>query len=159
LEGREFSTLKGTLLKAADRIDDINRRFEFGVLLTTPHLQLFQGLPDWIRGYVSLLELAAKQLGRGAHFYRNMGKAILTLYVEQKTGRVHDEQVSALFAAVTDSEYSARNHVDWREEHKELLSSLSRLIPIFALSSVRSAIKCLASSAAPPGISGSKKLS
>jgi hypothetical protein len=130
------------LLEAADRIDGINRRFEFGILLATPHLEMFQGIPRLLQGYVSLLDLAAKRLAGGAHFYRNMGKGILTLYVEQKTGRSHDDEVSALLAAVCDSDgYAVTNHRGWRKDHKAPLARLSRFIPIFTSDNVRSAIE------------------
>ena len=131
MDGRDFSALKNSLLKASDRIDGINGRFEFGVLLTTSHLQMFQGIPSFLHGYVSLLDLAAKRLARGAHFYRNLGKGILTLYVKQQTGRFRDEEVSGLLAAVYDNEYGVINHRDWRNEQKEFFARLSPFIPLF----------------------------
>ena len=69
--------MKDLLLEAADHVDGINRRFEFDVLLTVPHLRMFWGIPRLLQGYVSLLDLAAKRLAGGAHFYRNLGKGIL----------------------------------------------------------------------------------
>jgi hypothetical protein len=131
LKGRDFSSLKDLLMEAADRIDRIDRRFEFGVLLTAPHLKMFQGIPSLLQGYVSLLDLAAKRLAGGTHFYRNMGKGILTLYVKQQTGQFRDEEVSGLLAAVYDNEYGAINHRDWRSEHKDFLGRLSPFIPLF----------------------------
>jgi hypothetical protein len=144
LESRAFSTLRDLLLEAADRIDGINRHFEFGILLTAHDLQMFQGIPSLLQGYVSLLDLAAKRLAGGAHFYRNMGKAILTLYVKQETGRFHDPEVAELLAAVKGSDnYEARGHIKWREEQKKLLSNLSPVIPIFTSGLVRDAIEKL----------------
>jgi hypothetical protein len=131
LKGREFSKLRDLILEAAQHVDGINRRFEFGVLLTTPHLQMFQGIPRLLQGYVSLLDLAAERLAGGTHFYRNMGKGILTLYVKQQTGRFQDQEVSGLLAAVGNNSYDAVNHRDWRKEHKELLDRLSVFIPLF----------------------------
>jgi len=131
LNSRDLSALKDLLLEAADRISDINRRFEFGILLTTPHLAMFQGVPSLLQGYVSLLELAAKRLGKGAHFYRNMGKGILALYVKQQTGRSHDNEVSALLLAVSHNYYyDVTNHRNWLIEQKKLLARLSPLIPL-----------------------------
>jgi hypothetical protein len=144
LKGRAFSALKDLLLEAADRVDGINRRFEFGVLLTAPHLRMFQGIPRLLQGYVSLLDLAAKRLAGGAHLYRNVGKAILTLYVKQQTGGFRDEQVSALLAAVRDNDrYDAGSQRAWREEQKDLLARIAPLIPIFTSDSVRTAIENL----------------
>jgi len=144
LNNRAFSAMKNLLLEAADRIDGINRRFEFGVLLTVPHLRMFWGIPGLLQGYVSLLDLAAKRLAGGAHFYRNLGKGILTLYVKQQTGRFRDEQVSALLAAVRDNDkYDAGNQRDWREEQKDLLARIAPLIPVFTSDSVRTAIENL----------------
>jgi hypothetical protein len=141
LNGRNFSALLERLLRAADDVEDIRRRFEFGILLTSRHLQVFQGLPELIRGYVSLLKLASEKLGRGTHLYRNLGMAILTLYVRQQTGRFHDEQVSALLAAARDNDrYDAGNQRAWRQEQKDLLASIDRLVPIFTSESVQSAI-------------------
>ena len=144
LGGRGFLALKERLLRAADDIESLNHRFEFGILLTTRHLEMFQGLPDLIRGYVSLLELGAEKLGRGAHFYRNLGKAILTSYVKRVTGHFRDQQVSALLDAVSDTDgYGAVNQRDWRQEHRDLLATISPLVPIFTSDSVRKAIENL----------------
>lgn len=141
LTSREFLALKGSLLKAAAHVDGINRRFEFGVLLTAPHLKLFQGLPNLIRGYISLLDLAGKQLGRGTYSYRNIAKAILTLYVKQQTGGFRDKKVSALLAAANDSDrVDARSHQAWREEQKDLLDRLSPFIPIYTSDSAHAAV-------------------
>jgi hypothetical protein len=140
LKGRNFSALLERLLRTADDVENVRRHFEFGILLTTPHLQLFQGLPELIRGYVSLLKLASEKLGRGTHLYRNLGTAILTLYVKHQTGRFHDEQVSALLAAVRDNRYNTDSHRQWREDQKDLLACIDRLIPIFTSESVRSAV-------------------
>ena len=131
LKGRAFSALKDLLLEAAGGIDRINRRFEFGVLLTTPHLLMFQGIPRLLQGYVSLLDLAAKRLAGGAHLYRNMGKGMLTLYIKQQTGRFRDKEVSGLLAAAYDNAYDAINHRSWRKEQKELLTRLSPFISLF----------------------------
>lgn len=144
LKSRAFSLLKKSLLVASDHIDGINLRFEFGILLTTPHLEMFQGIPRLLRGYVSLLDLSAKRLAGGAHFYRNMGKGILTMYVKQQTGGFRDELVSALLAAVRDNDrYDALSQRDWRAEQKDLLARIAPLIPIFTSDSVRTAIENL----------------
>ena len=131
LRPREFSTLKEKLLKAADGIDKINRRFEFGVLLTTPHLVRFQLLPSRLRGYVSLLDLAAERLGRGAYFYQNMAKAILVSYVKHQTGRSHEPEVCTLLEAV-EGDYDVTKHREWSNDHRDLLDRVSPYVPIFA---------------------------
>jgi hypothetical protein len=128
LNGRKFSALKSGLLKSADQINAINRRFEFGILLGTPHLRLFSPLPHLLQGYVSLLELAANRLCRGAHLYANMGKAVLTLYVKRRTGRFHDREVAALLAAVHGNNYDESSQRSWRTEQKDLLSRLDKSI-------------------------------
>jgi hypothetical protein len=144
LNSRAFSSLKDLLLEAADRVDGINRRFEFGVLLTVPHLQMFQGIPSLLRGYVSLLDLSAERLAGGTHFYRNVGTGILTLYVKQQMGRFRDELVSALLAAVRDNDsYDAVSQGAWRREQKDMLARIAPLIPIFTSDSVRTTLENL----------------
>ena len=134
--GRKFKALRARLLKTAEDVEETNRRFEFGVLLTTSHLQLFQGLPGLVRAYVSLLDLAADKLGRGTKYYRNLGTAILTLYVKQQTGQFHDEHISALVAAIRDNKYGPDSQQTWRKDHSKLLADLQPLLPIFTSESV-----------------------
>jgi hypothetical protein len=132
LDSHQFDALKKLLMRAATQIDSINRRFDFGVLLQVKHLHCFQGLPRLLQAYVSLLDLAAERLGRGAHFYRNLGKAILVQYVKRKTGRPLHRQVSALLAAVhDDDDYDVTKHQDWLKENAELLDRVFPLLPIF----------------------------
>ncbi len=152
VNGRGFSKLKRRLRQSADSVDGINRRFEFGVLLTAPNLTFLQALPNLLRGYVSLLDLAAERLGRGAHQYHNVGKGILTLFVKSRTGQYYDAEVSAILGAVCNKEgYSAANHSDWREEHKDLLDRLSPFIEIFASESVRAKVEAIFASR-PTGV-------
>jgi hypothetical protein len=131
LESRDFTTLKESLMEAAESIDFINRRFEFGVLLTTPHLKLFQPLPRFLQGYVSLLDLAADRLRKGTHVYHNLGKAILILSVEHQTGRSYEPQVCTLIGALLGRPYDVIEHRDWIRDHKDLLDHVKDFIPIF----------------------------
>jgi hypothetical protein len=141
-------------LEAVERIDLINRRFEFGVLLTAPHLELFQPLPRLLQGYVSLLDLAAEHLGRGTHSYHNMGKALFILYVKEQTGRPHENEVCTLLGAVhDDDDYDVTKHREWLTDHTELLSRVSGFVPIFSSPDpdalIRSAQNIAGSSAIP----------
>jgi hypothetical protein len=144
LNSRAFDALKESLLKAADSIDAIERHVEFGLLLTTPHLGVFQGLPRLIQGYVSLLNLAAERLGRGTHFYRNLGTAIFILYVKHQTGRSLHEQVSALLAAArNDDDYDVMKHHEWMKEHKQLLDRVADFIGFFSCKDPKLLLKVL----------------
>jgi hypothetical protein len=59
LNSRQFKALRKKLLESADQVEAINSRFDFGILLHTPHLKFFQPLPALLRGYVSLLTLTS----------------------------------------------------------------------------------------------------
>ena len=131
MQSRDFNSLKKSLVRAAWRIELINRRFEFGVLLTTPHLKMFQGLPGLLRGYVSLIDLAADRLGKGTHFCRNVGTSLLILWVKHQTGRSHEPQVCTLIGAALGRVYDMTEHREWISDHKELLDRMKDFVPIF----------------------------
>jgi hypothetical protein len=135
LGSRDFTRLKVLLRQSAKAIAEINRtRAEFGILLTTPHLKMFWGIPNLLWGYVSLLDLAAERLAGGAHYYRNLGKGILTLHVKQRAHRSHDKEVSSLLSAVCNLDgYDANSHRTWKREHKELLDRLSPLVALITI--------------------------
>ena len=122
--------LKKSLVRPAQSIDSVNRRFEFGILLTTPHLKIFQGLASLLLGYVSLLDLAAERLGKGAHYYHNLGRALLILSVKHQTGRSYEPQVCTLIGAALGREYDVIEHREWISDHKDLLDRVKKFIPI-----------------------------
>ena len=104
---------------------------------------MFQGIPGLLQGYV-FYSISTERLAGGAHFYRNVGTGILTLYVKQQTGRFRDELVSALLAAARDNDsYDAVSQRDWRREQKDLLARIAPLIPIFTSEAVRTALENL----------------
>jgi hypothetical protein len=123
LTSRQFKALKKKLLDTATEIEGINHRFDFGILLHTPHLKFFQPLPGLLRGYVSLLTLASEQIGRGTHVYHNFAKASLIAHVRQRTSRYYDGPLSRLIAAVSGqgASYGEVEHHNWRNQHSNLI--------------------------------------
>jgi hypothetical protein len=151
LKPRQFGAFREQLLKAAERIHEINGHFDFGVLLTTPHLKWFQPLPRLLQGYVSLLDCAAEHLGRGTHSYRNMGRAISILYVKQETGRAREDEVCTLLGAVQDDcDYDVTKHREWINDHKDLLRRTEPFVPIFASSNPDTLIESALMRPPPP---------
>jgi hypothetical protein len=120
------------LNKIAIRIELVNHKFEFGVLLATSK-QLF---PLWhlqrlVRAYAALLQDAARHFAGGSHIYHNVAKARLTTYVLHKTGDYHDKEVAALISSVSEDakfHYDDTAHRMWRKKHYQRLRMIDPLL-------------------------------
>ena len=75
---------------------------------------LFRSLPTLLTGYAKVLEREAREGGPKRHTVRQTNKAMLVQYVSETTGQPHDEEVSALIAAVTGEQYTTDAHRVWR---------------------------------------------
>jgi hypothetical protein len=65
-------------------------------------------------------------MASGTHAYSNLGRAVLTLYVMQRTGTYHDREVSCLISAAGEyTGFSAQDLASWRKDHRELLKWLA----------------------------------
>jgi hypothetical protein len=77
-------------------------------------------LPYQLQQLAAATELAAKKLQFRRRRDYDEALASLVRYVHERTGRWHDEEVSALVGAVTRREYNTEAHRRWRMTHPNL---------------------------------------
>jgi hypothetical protein len=115
----------------AAKVERVNRKFEFGVLLLAEPINALQRLPDFLRVYAKLLQDGARHFGRRSDVYHNIAKARLTAYVKFRSGRFHDKEIAALISAVSGNVYDETDHRTWRRKHyrRLMLVDASVFIP------------------------------
>ena len=115
--------------QGASEIEQLNRTllsalcFPFG----SEYQPGFADLPGLMRRYADAWEIARSQSGPKKHPLQALSKALIVAYVTRATGSPHDEEVSALIAAATDTLYSTDTHRQWRSENAELTESAAVL--------------------------------
>src|SRR5205807_4146772 len=87
----------------------------------------FSDLPGTMRQYADAWEIARSQFGPKKRPLWALSKALIVAYVTRATGSPHDEEVSALIAAATDTSYSTDAHRQWRSENARLIERTAAL--------------------------------
>jgi hypothetical protein len=118
---KELRKLVARVNDVAAQAERVNRKFEFGILLSAEPLTPLQALPGFLRVYAKLLQDGARYFGRRSDIYHNIAKARLTAYVKFQSGHFHDKELAALISSVSGNEYDETDHKTWRHKHYERL--------------------------------------
>jgi hypothetical protein len=131
ITSKQLRKLVSEMNDIAMQVEKVNRRFEFGILMSVEHLWPLLSLQRFLRLYSKLLQDGARHFGRGSDGYHNIAKGRLTTYVRIQTGKFHDKEVAALISAVSGNEkYDETSHRRWRGKHYERLKTVDPYVCI-----------------------------
>jgi hypothetical protein len=137
LTGFDRAKLKTVLQRMRTCADDLDVLLRLGLtetLLTAgpptdievhlPHVPLMLRLyANYVQGVIGTRELHPR-----THFKRNIGISGLVHYVKQRTGKLHDKEVSSLISAVLNRpKYNDVAHRQWRYKHTDLIQLNQKL--------------------------------
>ena len=96
--------------KAASVVEKIQHH-PFGILASHADPVNAPNLDKHLRGYLELVRAAQQDSIHRSDWFLNIAKARLVIHVKHRTnGNVHDDKISGLIAAMTETDYNADAH-------------------------------------------------
>jgi hypothetical protein len=131
-ETRDLTALARRITRLAAEIIVLNR-----TLMMTIYGRFMAGpgnrdLPALLIHYAAALKALPRLVGPRKHSLEEVTKCLLVAYIHFTTGDFHDEEVSALIGAVTDTDdYDEKAHARWRRSHSTAIKvALDALNPV-----------------------------
>jgi hypothetical protein len=123
MERKALKKFVRTLRQSAAEMRVLNSKTFGLVLVNSDDTRHLAHLPERLDRYAELLEAALATYGPKKRWHSHLTRFLLTSQVITSTGRPHDEEVSALLAAVWGKSCSVQAQSQWRHENFDRLQS------------------------------------